>query len=189
MAQDAAEIVVASDGHISVAPYGTTLPTDPVADLDTDFNELGYVTADGCTFTATPSVTDITSWQSATPTRRLVTARALTVAFQLQQFNPESFSLAFGGGEWTSVGAGAYRFDPPADTDPLADWSLVIDAVDGDRNFRWVVNRGNVSDAVASNLVRTGAAVLPVTFSALAPEGADRSWYFLSDAAEFAAAS
>ena len=66
---------------------------------------------------------------------------------------------------------------------------MVIDAIDGDRHFRWVINRGNVADAVATNLVRTGAAVLPVTFTALAPEGADRAWFFLSDAAEFAAAS
>ena len=74
MPNRADEIVVAAQGKISVAPYGTTLPTDPTAALAAAFREVGYIDAGGVTFTYTPSVTDVTSWQSATPTRRLVTA-------------------------------------------------------------------------------------------------------------------
>lgn len=188
MSNNADEIVVAADGQISVAPFGTVLPTDVSTSLDAAFIELGYVDSSGVTFTATPSVTDVTSWQSATPTRRLVTARALTAAFQLQQFNLETFSLAFGGGEWAETG-GTWRYDPPADTDALSDYSLVIDAEDGDRNMRWVVMRGNVTEAVTTNLTRTAAALLPVTFTALAPSNADRAWYFLTDSVEFAEVS
>jgi len=188
MPNRADEIVVAAQGKISVAPYGTVLPTDPTAALNAAFREVGYVDASGVTFTYTPSVTDVTSWQSATPTRRLVTARALTVAASLQQWNMETFAIAFGADPaacWSQVTAGKWRFDPPQDTDPLVDYSMVIDAQDGTENQRWVVMRGNIADTLTTNFTRTAAALLPMTFSALAPDGQTRSWYFLSDAVQF----
>ena len=188
MPNRADEIVVAAQGKISVAPYGTALPTDPTAALAAAFRELGYVDAAGVTFTYTPSVTDITSWQSATPTRRVVTARAMSLAFQMQQWNMETFAVAFGADPaacWSQVAPGKWRFDPPADTDPLVDYSMVLDAQDGTENQRWVIMRGNIADAVTSNFTRTAAALLPVTFNALAADGQTRSWYFVSDAVQF----
>lgn len=182
---NAEQIAVAASGHISVAPIGTTLPTDPTAALDDAFVDLGYVTEDGVTFTAEPTVEDINAWQSATPVRRLVTARALTVTWQGLEWNKDTFALAFGGGTWTEPTSGVYQYDPPADTDALAEYALVIDAADGDKNYRWIVKRGNVTDAVETNLVRSGAALLPVTFSALTPDGEDTAWLFLTDDAAF----
>jgi hypothetical protein len=188
---DATEIVVPITGHIFVAPYepGMALPDNVDDPLDAEFIDIGYTTNDGVTFTATPTVENIESWQKLTPTRRIVTARALTAAWSMQQWDRDTFALAFGGGDWSSAGAGSYRYDPPADSDPLPDYAVVIDAQDGDKNLRWVVSRGNVSEAVETNLTRTGASLLPVTFSALAPDDADRAWFFLTDDPAFAAAS
>jgi hypothetical protein len=185
LAFDSEELVVAISGNVRLANLADnpTMPTNaggPTATLS-DFSDLGYTTEDGVTFTATPTVDDIMAWQKATPVRRLVTARQLTAAFQLEQWNQDNFALAFGGGEWSEPAAGVFRYDPPADTAALADYALVIDFVDGDRHCRIVVYRGNVTEAVETTLVRTGIAVLPITFGALSPDNKDRSWYFVGD--------
>lgn len=181
MAQEAAEITVAADGNIYVAPFSGSLTYPDTEDesLDTAFQEMGYASENGVTFTATPDVTDINAWQKATPVRRLVTARALTLATEFLQWNEDTFATVFGGGEWSESG-GTFRYDPPADTDALAEFAIVIDGYDGERKQRWVVYRANVTEAVETNLVRTGAALLPITFSALTPDDQDRAWYFLS---------
>lgn len=186
LGQEAREITVASDGHIWVASLTDSLTYPESVDdaLDATFIDLGYATEDGVTFTATPTVEDINSWQSATPTRRITTARTTTLAFSLQQWNQDTFEVAFGGGTWTHSG-GVNRYDPPADNAALAEFAVVIDAQDGEKNMRWVVMRATIEEAVETQLVRTGAAVLPVTFSALAPEGEDTSWYFMDDDVSF----
>ncbi len=185
MPQDAEQLVVAIAGSVNLANLAESpdLPgaTDgPTASMP-DFVDLGYTTTDGVTFTATPTTEDVEAWQSATPIRRLVTARALTVAFSLQQWNQDNFGLAFGGGAWSEPAAGVFRYDPPADTDSLSEYALVVDFNDGDKNARVVVFRGNVTDAVETQLMRTGPAVLPISFSSLTPDDQDRSWYFVGD--------
>lgn len=187
MAQDASEITVAAEGSVYVATVtpGLVYPTTEEETLDTAFQELGFVSEDGVTFSNTPEVTDINSWQSAYPTRRLVTARSLTVAAALQQWNEDTFAVAFQGGEWSESGT-TFRYDPPADTDALVDLAVVIDAQDGTRKQRWVVYRANVTEAVETNLTRSAAAALPVTWTALAPAGQDRAWYFLTGDTAFA---
>lgn len=186
MAQDAAEITVAADGNIYVAPYTDALgfPEVETSTPSATYQELGYASENGVTFTASPDVTDINAWQSATPVRRLVTARNLTLSMELLQWNEDSFAIVFGGGEWSTSGS-TFRYDPPADNDALAEFAVIIDAFDGDRKQRWVVMRCNVTEAVETNLVRTGAAMLPVTFSALTPADEDRAWYFLTGDTQF----
>src|SRR5262245_61668376 len=171
MAPNSAEIVVASQGTIYVANIsGTsiTYPTSVAGTLTTGgslapgagFRELGYATEDGVTFTVTPAVEDIMAWQSATPVRRLTTSRTITVATSLLQWNDDSFVAAFGGGSW--VGSGTTRqYLSPGDEEALAEFAVVIDAQDGTRRQRWVVERTNITEAVETNLVRGGAAVLP----------------------------
>ena len=183
------ELTVAANGAVSVAPFGTALPSDDITVLDPAFLAVGYTSEAGVTFTATPTIVDVNSWQSMTPIRKLVTARALTAAMVLQQWNQETFALAFGGGNWTMVSPGSYRYDPPIDGAALTEYSVVIDAVDGAKNLRWVIKRCSVTDTVTSNLVRTAAAELPVTFTALTPDGQNTSWLFLSNASEFSLAS
>lgn len=185
MPQDSEQLVVAIAGSVKLANLADApdLPADDDGPTDDtpDFTDLGYTTTEGVTFTATPTTEDIDAWQSATPIRRLVTARALAIAFQLQQWNQDNFSLAFGGGEWSEPAPGVFRYDPPADTDALSEYALIVDFADGDKNARVVTFRGNVTDAVETQLMRTGPSVLPITFQALTPDDKDRSWYFVGD--------
>jgi hypothetical protein len=187
MAPNANQITVASQGTIYVSNISgttTTYPTTVSGTLTADYKELGYANEDGVTFTITPSVDDINAWQSATPVRRLVTTREFTAAANLMQWNTDTFPVAFGGGSWAGSGT-TRQFLPPGDQDALAEFAVVIDAQDGTRRQRWVIERSNVTDAVSTQLVRTGAAVLPITFSGLTRSGQVRAWYFFSDDSAF----
>lgn len=189
MAQTAEEITVALTGNVWIAPYSDTLvlPEDLGAP-DAAFTDMGYTTEDGVTFSATPNVEDIMAWQKATPVRRIVTSREVTIGYTLEQLNLDTFAHAFGGGEWTEPTAGVYRYDPPADADALAEYACIIDFADGDRNGRFVLSRGTVNDAVETNLVRNNAAMLPVSLAGLTPDGEDTAWYFISNDDAFAPA-
>jgi hypothetical protein len=192
--QDAAEVVVAAQGHLWVSDLrdNPTFPatTSPTSTLSSDWLDVGYITEDGPTFTVTPTVEDINAWQSATPIRRLVTSRVQSVAASLQQWNQNTFGLAFGGGTWSQPAANVFRYEPPADQDPLAEYGVILDLEDGDRHGRFVLFRANITDTVETTLTRTGAAVLPVTVNTLTPDDQDYSWEFVSDdEAAFALAS
>lgn len=182
MAQDADQITVALTGNVSVAPYsaGLVLPEDMSA-LDAAFINLGYTTEDGVTFSATPNVEDILAWQKATPVRRVVTSRDVSIAFTLQQTNADTFALGFGGGDWTEPTAGVFRYDPPADADALSEYACVIDFADGTKDSRIVLMRATINEAVESQLVRNQALMIPVTLAGLTPDGEDAPWYMLSD--------
>jgi hypothetical protein len=195
LALDPAQITVAAKGAIYAAPYpgdaglDALVPIDSEAAMNVAFKDLGYATEDGVTFTATPEVEDIPAWQSATPVRRLTTARELTVATSLEQWNQDTFKVAFGGGSWTVTGTAPnqdFRYDPPADEDPLGESVVCVEAIDGVKRARWVVYKCNITEAVETQLVRTAAALLPVTFNALTPGNKTRSWHFLSNDQEFA---
>lgn len=187
--QDSAEVIVAAEGDVAVAPVGTTLPTTPTAALNAAFQTLGYLTTDGVTLTDGVTIEEIRAWQKQQPIRKIVTARTKTAAFEMQQWNRQNFVLAYGGGAWTSPSSGVYRFDPPADSEAVAELAMVIDWVDGEKNHRLVIPRGLMQEGVTTKLIRTGSAVLPITFAALTPDGADRSWYHLTDDDAFALGS
>lgn len=196
MPQSAEQLTVALTGKVWVAPYTTSLvlPSNPFDAPDAAFKDIGYTTEDGVTFSVTPNVEDIMAWQKATPVRRIVTSRDSTLSYTLEQYNRDTFALAFGGGTWTSVAAvpgppavAAYhRYDPPADADKLAEYACIIDFKDGTKDGRLVMRRGTVNDTVETQLVRNNVALLPVTLAALTPDGASNPWYLLSDDAAFA---
>lgn len=179
--QNADELVVAARGDISIASVGTTLPTN-LGPLDAAFVVLGYTSEDGVTFSYSENREDIMAWQKATAVRRIVTARGLSTGYELEQWNRDTFALAFGGGSWSEPSPGIFRYDPPDDDDALAEYCQVIDFHDGDRHSRVVIEKGGVTEDVETNLVRTGPSLLPVTFGALASdEDTGPPWYFLGD--------
>lgn len=49
-------------GGVSVAPKGSTAPTDASTDLAAAFKSLGYVSEDGLTNTNSPSSSDVKAW-------------------------------------------------------------------------------------------------------------------------------
>ena len=185
---DATELVVASSGQISVAPIGTALPTATTAALNAAFYGLGYATEDGVTLTATPEVEEFMAWQSRQAVRRELLGQEIQVAFSLEQWNEATIPLAFGGGTITGT-APNYRYDLPDEDDAIDERSMVIDAVDGAKHYRWVFPRGSVTESAETQLTRGALAVLPITFKALAPAAGGASGYMLTDDPAFAAGS
>lgn len=55
-----------TDGAISTAPLGSTLPTDATTKLDTKFKSLGYVSEDGATNKNSPESEKIKGWGGKT---------------------------------------------------------------------------------------------------------------------------
>lgn len=49
-------------GAVWSAPLGTTLPTDAITKLDTEFKSLGYISEDGLTNANTPESENIKAW-------------------------------------------------------------------------------------------------------------------------------
>jgi hypothetical protein len=190
MAKDAQEVLIASNGAIYLGDVGATVETDPDDAPGNDLTELGYATQDGVSFSDTPEVLEIMAWQAARPIRRKTQGRATSASVSLQQWNPDSFSLAFGGGEWAAEGGGVYRFDPPDIEDALPEYTVVIDFEDGDRKNRLVFPKASVSGGVETTLNRQGEAVLPITFELLEPEDDDTlPWNLYSNDPAFAGGS
>lgn len=191
--KDAAEVRIAKNGAIHVAEVGTTLPDgsdveDIDGSLDSGFVNLGYATEDGVTFSVTPEILEVSAWQARTPVRRDLQAQALRNSFGLIQWNAHTVQYAFGGGAITEPTPGVYRYDFPDEGDALDERSLIVDWEDGDSHYRLVVPRGNVTEAVETNLVRSAATSLPITHDALEPEDGGLA-YILSDDPAFGTGS
>ena len=191
MAQDTNELVVASHGDVYVAPVGTTLPgdTDVDAALDAAFVNLGLITEDGVTFSASPDIQEFMAWQRQQPVRRERTGQALSFGFALEQWNTENVPFAFGGGTVVETASGVFKYEFPDDDDALDERSIVLDWQDGTKKYRLVFERGNVTEAVETNLVRSALATLPITFSVLAPEDGTSPGFFLAEDVSFSTVS
>jgi hypothetical protein len=188
MANDADQLVIASKGSIAVAPVGTTLPDDPTESLNAAFVDLGYATEDGVTLTVSPDIAEFRAWQARQAVRRELNGQEIQVAFTLEQWNAENVTLALGGGEVEEVDPGVFKYTFPAGDDSLDERAIVISWADGDRSFRAAFERGNVTEAVETNLVRTNLALLPITFKVLEPDSGIPG-YILSDDPNFGEAS
>ncbi len=186
---DPTEIRIASNGQVYVAPVGTALPTTPTAALNAAFVGLGYLTTDGVSLSVAPEVQDINSWQSRQPTRRELLSQEVTASFSLQQWNESTVPFAFGGGSVTNPSGSIYRYELPADG-ALDERALIIDAIDGSVRQRWILPRGNVTDAVEAKFARDAEAMLPISFKALQPvDGSTALILITDDAASFAVGS
>lgn len=179
MTKDADQIRVAGNGSIYVAELGTTAPADILAAVGAGWIELGYANEDGVAFTDGKTIESINAWQSFYALRRIMTAKEGTLVFNLLQWNGATVRLAFGGGAVTEDQAGAYRYTPPA-PGVVDERAMLIEWVDGDYTYRLIVPRGMVTDDVETNLVKSDASELPITFGVNGQEGVD-PWYLQTD--------
>ena len=169
MALTADNIVIAKGGHVYFAQTGSTLPqdTDPRDTLDNAFTEVGYISEDGASVSGGPDILEVLAWQSARPVRRETQRRDFSIGFGLLEWSAANLILAFGGGESIETATGVVRYNFPADEDALDEVSLVVDWEDSGFKHRMVWERGNVTEASESSLIRTGASILPVTYNVL----------------------
>jgi len=191
LAQNAEQIKVAANGGLYIARYddSPTLPADVETALDPLFNEVGYFSDDGATFNKTEEKEDVRVWQSMAAVEEIVTARNFSASGTLAQWNRDTVSVSFGGGEWSEPKVGVFRFDPPADFDPLTKWVGVLETIAGERIDRWVIERGTITGDIETQAVRNAPMMLPITLSALTAPGKDRPWYYLSNDPAYEAGS
>jgi hypothetical protein len=180
MTANASQVVVGSGGKVYVAPVGTAEPNTATEALNAAYLDLGYISEDGVSASFGVSVEDINAFQSLLPIRRVVTGRTADVSFTCRQWNADTFSLALGGGSFDVSGGSTYLFYPPANGDALAENAVIIEWNDGSKNYRLVIRRAVVTDAVETQIVRNAAADLPVTLSVLGSEATD-AWYLITD--------
>jgi hypothetical protein len=112
----------------------------------------------------------IRAWQSFYDLRRIIASKEGSLAFQLMQWNGDTVKLAFGGGEVTEPAEGAFLYTPP-DPAEIDERMMAVEWEDGDYDFRLIFPKGIVSENVETNIVRTAAALLPITFSLLGQDG------------------
>lgn len=164
MAQDATEIVVGANGNIYTAPAEATIswPTNVATALDSDFVQVGFTSEDGVTFTDSREITDIPVWQALYPARKLVASKTSTIEFVCRQYNRDTVSLAYGGGS-VDVAGGVATYTPPM-PEEIDTRALIVEWEDDDYTFRLVAPRGIVTGDVATNVTRTAAADLPISY-------------------------
>lgn len=191
MAQDANELLVASNGDVYSAPVGTALPatTSARAALNAAFVSVGLINEEGVSPSIAPEIQGFRSWQRAQDVRRERISQAISISFSLQQWNVNNLPFAFGGGSVVETAAGVFTYTYPEDNEALDERSLVIDWEDGDKLYRAVYERGNVAQEVATNLNRTSLAELPVTFEVLSPADGDAPGYIIADDTAFSSVS
>lgn len=181
---NADSIVVAANGTVYVAPVGSTQPTNPTSAPAAAWLDLGYVSEDGATFSESKDIEDVLAWQSFYPVRKLITGKEATLAFALREWDERSIPLAFGGGTISQPSAGVWRYEPPL-PGTLDLRAMMIDWQDGSKNYRLIIPRGLVVEAVETNLTRSAAADLPITFSAIPSSTADDAYILLTDSIAF----
>jgi len=178
-------ILVGQNGQAYVAPLGTAEPANVASSLDAAFVELGIISEDGAKPVDSKETVDIPGWQSFYTYRTIVTKRDFRVGFVMREWKRETFALAFGGGTFVDQGGGMTKYEPPS-PETIDERVFVLDWQDGDANYRLVIPRCQVVEAVETQLARTVAADLPVTLAVLAPATGALPWYPLTDAEQFA---
>lgn len=187
MPKDVDEIVIGANGSVWVAPLGTPVPADESAVPNANWVDLGFTNEDGVTLVDSKTQEVVRGWQSFYALRRFITERDFSAAFVLHQWGPEQVMLAFGGGEFTEPTSGHYRYDPP-DPEHIDERMLMVDWIDGDKRYRLVLERGLVTENVETNITRTAAADLPITFGIIGDESGT-PWHLLSNDPAFEGAS
>jgi hypothetical protein len=184
MAKDTADIVVGANGSILVSPVDTALPASISAEFPAGWVDLGFSDENGAKVTDTKTITDIPVWQLFYPARKIVASRDMTLDFALRQFDAETVVLGFGGGEVFEDAAGEYHYEPPS-PEFIDERAMAVEWADGSKNYRFIVKRGLVTSNTATEIVRTKASDIPITFGIIGEDGVV-PWIFQTDDPSFA---
>jgi hypothetical protein len=179
------QTLIGASGTLYVSTPGSTItaPTDEGTAVDTDLVEVGFITEDGIKFRDSKETGQVRAWQTPYDVRKFVTGRSFELEFSLEQWNWHTIPFAFGGGTLTEPTAGHYKFVPP-DGDDLDERSLVVQWIDGTRDYRLWVPTCIVTAPVEVNIKRDEAAVFPLTVSAVF-DGTNPAFTIFTDDAAF----
>ena len=107
-----------------------------------------------------------------------------SAAFSLEQWNADTLKVAAGGGTVSTAGTGS-KFTPHA-AGTVAEWTVIIDIVDGTITDRYVIPKAMTVSGLETALNRTDLAELAVELEALGVDGDDPWYMFTSDTTAFA---
>ncbi|CAL9483735.1 hypothetical protein SUDANB145_03076 [Streptomyces sp. enrichment culture] len=196
------EIRIAGVGRLFIADAGTAIPetftsTDTAGDWGTDWQDLGYTSGDGVTFSKKDKLEPVDVWQAISPVHFVYSDRDLTLKFSLLQFNEETLPFFMGGGSVAAAdgttSAGVYKYNI-ADR-PYADArALGLEFTDRSDStavtYRLGIPRGQVTAADDIKLARKAPAQLGITFTAMAaPDGSPLASFVMKDGAYAASAA
>jgi hypothetical protein len=180
MAQDGLQVLVGTGAKCYVGLDDATPPVDPDTDLTTGWQDIGFVSEDGCTIRFGASSEGVPVWQSSTPVRTIKQETESQLELALMQWFGDSLIVAFGGGT-VSGAAGAFKYEAPKGGDSLRLHRLAIGWTDKGYVYRLYVPRAQLADVTEAQIVRTEAADIPLTFSMLEPGGGESPWTILTD--------
>jgi hypothetical protein len=170
MALDAENVVVGITGKVYVGATTATAPGSSTETL-TGFTDLGYVSADGVTFSNDRSTNQIRAWQNADLVREVVTEGTTTYQFTLMETKQSVIETYFGG----EMINGKLQVVP---TSTGGRKSFVIDVVDGDKAIRHYVPTGEVLAIEAQQIQNGEAVAYGVTVTAYVSEGRAADVFF-----------
>lgn len=170
MALNAENVVVGITGKVYVGATSATAPTSSTSAL-TGFTELGYVSADGVTFSNERATAQVRAWQNADLVREIVTEGTTTYQFTLLETTEEVIETYFGG---TLVG-GKLELSP---TSTGGRKSFVVDIVDGAKAIRHYIPLGEVLSIEAQQIVNGEAVAYGMTVTAYVKDGRSADIYF-----------
>lgn len=120
-------------GGVSVAPKGSTAPTDASTDLDNAFKALGFISEDGLTNTNSPSATDVKAW-GGDIVMSLLTERPDKFKFKLiENLNTEVLKTVYGSSNVDASGS-TIKITAKVEDLPLNAW--VFDTVLNDSTIK-----------------------------------------------------
>lgn len=153
-------------GAISVAPTGTTLPTDATTALDAAFKNLGYVSEDGLSETASIDSSEVKAWGGDTVLNN-ITGTAKSFKYQLLEvLSVDVLKHVFGDSAVTGdLSTGISIADSGINT---AHMSIVFDMIlNGGVLKRIVVPDCSISDLGEVSYTDADAVAYEVTVSAV----------------------
>lgn len=169
--QNPNQVTLASNGTVSVAPYGTALPTTTTVALNAAFVAEGYMDDNGVSITPSVTTTGVNAWQSATPVLTILTGVGLSAKFSAIQFNSKVSAEFFFGGTWVDNGLGDATLQFSSNP-TLAIRSVVVDWIDQNAYaYRLVLSRGQFTNRDNLTLQRTVNMAFGVTFECLDNSG------------------
>jgi len=147
MAVDTSKIRAYQNGLVAVTDFGVTnpaLPTDATTSLNSSvYKEVGAITEDGITDTASQDFNDIYMWQGNTLAVSLPGQNSQTFKFAAMEMNLTTVSLAYPGSTITQITGGLTIAQKPPVRD-LRTW--IFHGIDGTKLQRIVVPSGQITE-------------------------------------------
>jgi hypothetical protein len=146
MAVDIDLIRAYNNGLVAVTDFGVinaTLPTSAAAALDAAFSEVGAISSDGISEATGQDRTDFFIWQNNALARRIPGQFTKTFTFAAAETSLIVLGVNYPGSTITETAEGVTVAEKPPVTD-IRNW--VLHGIDGDRELRLVIPRGEVTE-------------------------------------------